>query len=60
MAHKVGSFETFFNDMGIFDGVNPYILVVMTNEMGGEANALHYISQVSDLVWNATQEHFEQ
>jgi len=54
VAHKIGSFNTFFNDMGVFSGKHPYILVVMTNEV---PDANDFISQISDLVWNMTQEH---
>jgi len=56
VAHKIGSWETFFNDMGVFSGKHPYILVVMTNELG-ETNALNHISDISDTVWQFTQDH---
>jgi beta-lactamase class A len=54
VAHKIGSSDAQFNDIGIFEGENPYILTVYTNHV---ENAADYISRISNAVWQAQQDY---
>jgi beta-lactamase class A len=50
VAHKIGDFGEYVNDMGIVYKKNPYILVVFTKEIP-EANEV--IGQVSKIIYDA-------
>ena len=50
VAHKIGDFAEYVNDMGIVCKKNPYILTVFTKEIP-EANEL--IGQVSKIIYDA-------
>ena len=50
VAHKIGDFAEYVNDMGIVCKDNPYILVVFTKEIP-EANEV--IGQVSKMIYDA-------
>ncbi|MDR0921233.1 MAG: class A beta-lactamase-related serine hydrolase [Lactobacillales bacterium] len=48
IAHKIGSNEAEFNDIGIFEGNHPFILTVSTNHV---PDAESLISKLADSVW---------
>jgi beta-lactamase class A len=50
VAHKIGDFAEYVNDMGIVCKENPYILVVFTKEIPG---ASEVIGQVSKIIYDA-------
>lgn len=49
VAHKIGNYDSYVNDVGIVYTKNPYILSVYTNEVG---NAEEVIAHISQLIYN--------
>ncbi|GLC30849.1 serine hydrolase [Clostridium omnivorum] len=49
VAHKIGSYDNYVNDVGIVYAKNPYILSVYTNEV---ENADEVIAHISQLIYN--------
>lgn len=50
VAHKIGSYDSYINDVGIIFTDKPYILVIYTNEL---TNAAEKIATLSNIIYNA-------
>lgn len=54
VAHKIGSYNNFIHDIGIFEAPHPFILTIFTN---GE-NGSQFISQLTDEIWSFQTTHY--
>jgi beta-lactamase class A len=50
VAHKIGNYGSFVNDVGIVDAPNPYIIVVYTD---GMPNANEVIANINKIIYAA-------
>ncbi|MNI82273.1 hypothetical protein D3C73_1389670 [compost metagenome] len=50
VAHKIGSYDSYINDVGIIFADKPYILVIYTNEL---TDATEKIATLSKIIYNA-------
>ena len=50
VAHKIGSYDSYINDVGIIFTDKPYILVIYTNEL---TDAAEKIATLSKIIYNA-------
>lgn len=50
VAHKIGSYDSYINDVGIIFADKPYILVIYTNEL---TDAAEKIATLSNIIYNA-------
>lgn len=50
VAHKIGSYDSYINDVGIIFTDKPYILVIYTNEL---TDATEKIATLSKIIYNA-------
>jgi len=55
VAHKIGDYKTYVNDVGIIFTKNPYILVVYTENLAGitGSNAAEVIAGLSKMIYQA-------
>lgn len=57
VAHKIGTNETYYHDIGIFFNDHPYVLTVYTNNV---TDAKKFMSQLSDTIWNLTESDYPE
>lgn len=55
VAHKIGSYETTINDIGIIYANNPFIISIYTNDI---TNADNLITEITNFIYKEQQENY--